>query len=331
MIAFERSRGDDRRSWSCAPTAPRSRPSGTRTAGPGEIAVLLPGVVEQTSYNSGISWSPDGKRFVFMSNGGEGNYDLYLRELDGRISRITTHKEKDGHAHWSPVQDRIAFISGRSGKGDVYLFDLAKNTTRLTLGESPYLYPQWSPDGKRLAVIHGTNENHDVYRAGARSQPPVPPRALSTWHYDDLRPVWSPDGKRIAFYTNYNPAGDPARPGRSPSSPPTAPTRPRARARRAHRCDRGVPGRRARAGMAARQPAHRVRAREKTGVLPDLHRRRREPHERAPAHRDQGESRRHLLAAWGDRLSRPGGRMGSALRRQAEELTCTHAFLKSSS
>jgi dipeptidyl aminopeptidase/acylaminoacyl peptidase len=145
-----------------------------------------------------------------MSNGGEGNYDLYLRGVDGGIARITTHKEKDGHGHWSPVQDRIAFVSGRSGSGDVYLLDLAtSSTTRITLGESGYLYPQWSPDGKRLAVIHGSNENHDVYVLEPGANPPLPPKPLSTWRYDDLRPVWSPDGKRIAFYTNYNPAGDP--------------------------------------------------------------------------------------------------------------------------
>jgi dipeptidyl aminopeptidase/acylaminoacyl peptidase len=220
MIAFERSRGDDREI-----VVVRTDGALVQTihhqnsAAPGKSQFFFPGVVEQTSYNSGISWSPEGKRFVFMSNGGEGNYDLYLREPDGRISRITTHKEKDGHGHWSPVQDRIAFISGRSGKGDVYLLDLAKKSSlRLTQGESPYLYPQWSPDGKRLAVIHGTNENHDIYvlepgpgssAGGAAARPPVPPRPLSTWPYDDLRPVWSPDGKRIAFYTNYNPAGDP--------------------------------------------------------------------------------------------------------------------------
>jgi len=211
MIAFERSRGDDKEivvvRTDGAPVQTIRHQNGTV---PGKPQFFFPGVVEQTSYNSGISWSPDGRRFVFMSNGGEGNYDLYLRELDGAISRITTHKEKDGHAHWSPVQDRIAFISGRSGKGDVYLLDLPKKTTtRLTLGESPYLYPQWSPDGRRLAVIHGSNENHDVYVLEPGRNPPVPPKALSTWHYDDLRPVWSPDGKRIAFYTNYNPAGDP--------------------------------------------------------------------------------------------------------------------------
>jgi Tol biopolymer transport system component len=211
MIAFERARGDDRQI-----VVVRTDGALVQTihhqnsAVAGKSQFLFPGVVEATSYNSGISWSPDGKRFVFMSNGGEGNYDLYLRELDGRITRITSHKEKDGHGHWSPVQDRIAFISGRSGKGDVYLLDVAKkSTTRLTLGESPYLYPQWSPDGRRLAVIHGTNENHDVYVLEPGRTPPVPPKPLSTWQHDDLRPVWSPDGKRIAFYTNYNPAGDP--------------------------------------------------------------------------------------------------------------------------
>ena len=210
MIAFERSRGDDREIVVVrADGTPVQTIRHQNGAAPGKAQFFFPGVVEQTSYNSGLSWSPDGKRFVFMSNGGEGNYDLYVRDLDGGISRITTHREKDGHAHWSPVQDRIAFVSGRSGKGDVYLLELPKKTTtRLTLGESPYLYPQWSPDGKRLAVILGSNENHDVYVLEPGRNPAVPAKALSTWHYDDLRPVWSPDGTRVAFYTNYNPAGD---------------------------------------------------------------------------------------------------------------------------
>jgi len=195
MVAFERSRGDNKE-------IAIVRANGDivqiihqqASAGPGQSPFFFPEVVaEQTSYNSGISWSPSGKRFVFMSNGGEGNYDLYLREPDGRITRITTHREKDGHAHWSPARDQIAFISGRSGKGDVYLLDLAtKATTRLTHGEWPYLYPQWSPDGKRLAVIQGINENHDVYVLETGHNPPVPPMPLSTWRYDDLRPVWSP-------------------------------------------------------------------------------------------------------------------------------------------
>jgi Tol biopolymer transport system component len=211
MIAFERSRGDNKEivvvrfNGDIVQTIHHQS-----SVVPGQGQFFFPGVVEQTSYNSGISWSPEGKRFVFMSNGGEGNYDLYLREPDRRITRITADKEKDGHGHWSPAHDQIAFVSGRSGKGDVYLLDIAaKTTARLTQGEQPYLYPQWSPDGRRLAVIQGTNENHDVYLLDPGRTPPAPPKPLSTWRYDDLRPVWSPDGKRVAFYTNYNPAGDP--------------------------------------------------------------------------------------------------------------------------
>ncbi len=210
LIAFERARGDNkeivvaRADGALVQTilhkaAPRA----------GQSPFFFPGVVEETSYNSGISWSPEGRRFVFMSNAGEGNYDLYLRDADGTISRITDDREKDGHGHWSPSQDRIAFVSGRSGKGDVYVLDLkAKTTTRLTQGDRPYLYPQWSPDGARIAVIRGEDENHDIYLLEPGRTPPGPPRPLSTWHYDDLRPVWSPDGRRVAFYSNYNAAGD---------------------------------------------------------------------------------------------------------------------------
>jgi dipeptidyl aminopeptidase/acylaminoacyl peptidase len=210
-VALERSRGDDkdivvvRVSGEPVQTIHHQSPPT-----PGQTPFFFPGVVEATSYNSGISWAPDGRRFVFMSNGGEGNYDLYVREADGRIVRVTTDKEKDGHADWSPAGDRIAFVSGRSGKGDVYLLDLAaKSTTRLTHGDQPYLYPQWSPDGRRVAVIQGGNENHDIAVLEPDRKPPAAPKRLSTWLHDDLRPVWSPDGKRIAFYTNYNPAGDP--------------------------------------------------------------------------------------------------------------------------
>jgi Tol biopolymer transport system component len=211
VLAFERARGDNKEL-----VIARLNGSVVQTIyykaakKPGQMAFFFPGIIDPTSYNAGVTWSPRGDRLVFMSNAGEGNYDLYLHEADGRTLRLTQDSEKDGHAHWSPVQDRIAFISGRSGKGDVYLFDIAaKTAAALTHGERPYLYPQWSPDGKRLAVIGGSNENHDVYVLEPDRKPRPAPRPLTAWQHDDLRPVWSPDGKYLAFYTNYNPAGDP--------------------------------------------------------------------------------------------------------------------------
>ena len=176
-----------------------------------EMKFFFPGVVEEVSYNSGITWSPREDRFVFMSNGGEGNYDLYLCELGGKTTtRLTDHKEKDGQADWSPKAESLVFVSGRTGNGDLYQMDLATRVlTRLTRGGKAYLYPVWSPDGRKIAMMHGSNENHDIRVINDVTKPTETLKPLTTWDYDDLRPAWSPDGKKIAFYSNYNQEGDP--------------------------------------------------------------------------------------------------------------------------
>jgi Tol biopolymer transport system component len=181
-----------------------------RAAG-GEMKFFFPGVVEDISYNAGISWSPREDRFVFMSNGGEGNYDLYAGDLGGKeVMRLTEHKEKDGQPDWSPASNAIVFVSGRSGKGDLYIIDsVTQVLTRLTRGGKEYLYPQWSPEGKRIAFMHGNNENHDIAVISDVTRPMESIKALTVWEHDDIRPVWSPDGRKIAFYSNYNPQGDP--------------------------------------------------------------------------------------------------------------------------
>jgi Tol biopolymer transport system component len=214
FIAFERSVGDKKE---IRITLPDGTPIQTvyfmLSDGGKDVKFFLPGVSEETSYNAGITWSPDQCRFVYMSNGGEGNYDIYLQDLGVNTPvRLTDHKEKDGQAHWSPVADRLVLVSGRTGNGDIYLLDVkTRGLTRLTRGGKAYLYPQWSPDGKRLVMMHGSNENHNILMINDVTKPIESQKILTTWPYDDLRPIWSPDGKKIAFYSNYNPDGDPMR------------------------------------------------------------------------------------------------------------------------
>ncbi len=199
------------------------------------LGALLPGLGKSVSYNSGIAWSRMGDQFVFMSNAGEGNYDLYLGNLmDNTVQRLTHDPQKDGQPSWSPAGGSVVFVSGRSGGAQLFLLDVAsRQSERISKSERSYLYPRWSPDGKRIAAICGANENHDIVVIdgfpaapavtltpnmpitpgksvipGAPAKPPVE-RFLTTWQYDDLSPSWSPDGKRIAFYSNYNPEGDP--------------------------------------------------------------------------------------------------------------------------
>ncbi len=172
-----------------------------------EMDSVFADILEDVSYNSGISWSPDENKLVFMSNGGSGNYDLYLLPILGQEQtvRLTDHAEKDSHPHWSPVADHLVFVSGRTGSAEIYLMDLLSgNVVKLTNGHKTYLYPQWSPDGSKIVMINGSNENHDIFLLEDVYQPKQKLKALTRWAHDDLRPVWSPDGKKIAFYSNYN-------------------------------------------------------------------------------------------------------------------------------
>jgi len=212
LLAFERSMGDKKEIRIAYPDGALVQTVYFQLSEGGEEKkFFFPGVYEEMSYNAGITWSPGGDRFVFMSNGGEGNYDLYMQELGGTTAvRLTDHKEKDGQAHWSPGSDTIVFVSGRTGNGDLYFLDLrTKALARLTQGDGAYLYPQWSPDGNKIVMMHGSNENHNIALITDMKRPRESLKVLTTWPYDDLRPVWSPDGRKIAFYSNYNPAGDP--------------------------------------------------------------------------------------------------------------------------
>lgn len=213
MLAFERSHGDKREIVVSHADGKMIQTiyfqlSGSEKDSKG-IQFFLPGLAEDPSYNSGVTWARDAKRLAFMSNGGEGNYDIYSQILGGVTQRLTDHKEKDGLADWSPTANQIAFVSGRSGKGDIYLLDTeTRAVTQLTAGDKPYLYPRWSPDGKKIVMIYGSTENHDIYIIDDLKTPLKSTRALTSWKYDDLRPAWSPDGKKIAFYTNYNEQGE---------------------------------------------------------------------------------------------------------------------------
>ncbi len=212
LFTFERSIGDRKEiRVQLADGTPVQTVYHQTSSGGGEMKFFFPGVVEDISYNAGISWSPDEYRFVFMSNGGTGNYDLFRGDLGAQAAlRLTEHKEKDGQADWSPRSDTIVFVSGRTGKGDLYLMDAnTRSLTRLTQGGREYLYPQWSPDGKRIAFMGGSSENHHILVIEDPARPMESLRRLTAWVHDDLRPVWSPDGRKIAFYSNYNPAGDP--------------------------------------------------------------------------------------------------------------------------
>jgi Tol biopolymer transport system component len=198
-----------------------------RPGGGGAGFLLESAGAQAPTFNAWPAWAADERRFAFVSNGGAGEYDLYLATLGVpgtpvTITPLTRDAAADGQVAWSPGGDRLAFVSGRTDRGDLYLLDLAsRQVTRLTAEGRSVLHPEWSPDGRRLAFAIGEGDNHDVCvvdvpaaatprRGGAPKPIPRPAGRLCLvlWAFDDVRPRWSPDGRWLAFYSSYNPDGD---------------------------------------------------------------------------------------------------------------------------
>lgn len=153
------------------------------------------------SYNSSLSWSKDSTRFAFMSNGGVGEYNIYVGGINREEEVIAESPSKDGYANWHPKTQELVFVSARTGNGDLYTVDLSnKKLTRLTESDDVELFPEWSPDGKMVVFSQGSAKNHRIVLLKRNGEKWSKELFLTTQSFDALRPTFSPNGKLLAFY-----------------------------------------------------------------------------------------------------------------------------------
>ena len=122
------------------------------------------------------SWSPDGKRIVFVSQR-DGHFrsrfgitsEIYVMDADGGNQRnLTNDLHLDWDPSWSPDGKRIVFVSQRDGHfrsrfgitSEIYVIDAdGMNEQRLTENPQNDWFPSWSPDGKRI-VFSSQRDGH---------------------------------------------------------------------------------------------------------------------------------------------------------------------------
>ena len=154
------------------------------------------------SYNAFLRWSYDSKKYSFMSNGGLGDFNIYVGAVDSDEQSIAPNPAKDGFATWNPRHHEIVFTSARTGKGDLYLFRKGKEN-RLTFNGSPDIYPEWTKDGEGIIFVSGDLLEHKimVLLRDKRSRMWHKPYLFISSKLEQMRPVISPNGRFVAFYS----------------------------------------------------------------------------------------------------------------------------------
>ena len=182
---------------------------------------------------SGLRWSPDGKRIGFLADR-DGVRQVWALPVDGgEAVRMTTHPEPVASFDWSPDATQLAIVAPPAkteeeqrrarDKDDGYLLGeqwrnhrvwivtagAAGKPRELTDGALHVREIAWSPDGRRLAVSVAPTAEADasedakaqIVDIASGTAQDVPGGSLA----GSL--TWSPDGGRLAFVRAFDGKG----------------------------------------------------------------------------------------------------------------------------
>ncbi len=154
------------------------------------------------SGNSGVCFSPDGKRICFSSDR-DGRNNLYVMGIDGSgLEKITVDTFRYYNPVWSPKTNEIVYYRERGDNKDkVFMMRLAdKKEIKVTNDTLHDIYPGWMPGGKEIIYTFtdpsGSNTNGSqvavvgVNGNNKRIIPGIAPAFFARV---------SADGKQIAF------------------------------------------------------------------------------------------------------------------------------------
>jgi serine/threonine protein kinase/Tol biopolymer transport system component len=153
------------------------------------------------------SWSPDGKKLVFISpcKGMDeiySNAGLYIINGDGSgLTPVPTVPGGDFDPAWSPDGKSIAFTSLRTGQMEIFILNVKDlSVTQITKGAADIESRQaaWSPDGAQFVYAV---KRFGVYQIWMMNADGTEQKQIvrSGTEFSDYMPTWSHDGSLIIF------------------------------------------------------------------------------------------------------------------------------------
>ncbi len=160
------------------------------------------------------AWSPDGRRFAFVTFA-KGTNEINTFNVESGEVQTRTAVEGVGaiqNLAWSPDGRTIAFAGQEGGLSDLYLYDLQEDRVRqLTNDRYATLQPTWSPDGSTIAFTtdrgpQGTSFGsleYGEYRLGLIDVETQEVRTIRPFSRGmQHNPQYSPDGRSLYFISD---------------------------------------------------------------------------------------------------------------------------------
>jgi Tol biopolymer transport system component len=158
-------------------------------------------------YQTGPSFSPDGRQVAFCWSGSGGGLDaVWVQAVDGDTPRRLTHSQAlESRPVWSPNGQQLAFLREvNTGRRSIYVISVSakeeKKVGEMTDNGTPGRI-DWSPDGTSLITSEMKSPDGPSVvvrlslRSGKAEQITAPPNGSP----GDTEPAFSPDGRAIAF------------------------------------------------------------------------------------------------------------------------------------
>ncbi len=169
-------------------------------------------LTDSPGYDAECSYSPDGKRIVFVSDR-DGDADIYIADADGtNVRQITNQPGYDGGPFFSPDGRWICYRTDRVEKDLLQvhvLRDDGSADVALTAGQGVRWAPYWHPT-KPWLIWTGADHsdptqrpNYDLWVARYETDGDTfragPPLRLTDHSGADVLPVFSPDGELLMW------------------------------------------------------------------------------------------------------------------------------------